>query len=296
MSMVISLVGEPKSGKTDWSLTAEPPIKHEEFDLGGFERAAWRYKKPIKEGLITTQVFQVKGEKDEADKHVALQQLKGQISNDLSSATKVTSPDLIGWKELWYAFLNQYIEDVTSGKYRTIIIDSATNLWPICHKSLLQEKQEILRRTSQGQRTRERLTQIEYGEANDRFLPVIQAAREMEVNLIVVHHTTEERKEMLIDGKIENVETGHSIPQGWRHMRKWIDLEIWFDMGLFPANVIDSSFEVNGAIPKVSSTKATIEVSGMHRDAVGMTFYDSTWFDIVNVMRMLRGEEPIAIQ
>lgn len=284
--MVISLVGEPKSGKTDWSLTAEGSIKHEEFDLGGYDRAIWRHKQKEVDGLIKTQFFQIPS-KDKDDKHIAIQQIKGMLKSDFSKATKVTAPDLVGWKELWYAFLKQYVEDVTSGEYKTIIIDSATNLWPICHKALLQEKQEISRR---GGRSRERLTQIEYGEANDRFLPIIHAAREMEVNLIVVHHTTEERQEMMIDGRLENVTTGKYIPQGWRHMRKSIDLEIWFEMGQFFARDLDSSLNGTEGNEKVSSTKATIEVSGMHRDAVGMTFFDSDYLTIVNVMRMLRGE------
>ena len=297
MSNVISLVGPPKMGKTDWALTASElgNLKHEEFDLGGFDRAAWRYTKPIKEGLITTQVFQVEGAEDEVDKHVALTMLKNYISHDMSADSKVTKADHVGWKELWYSFLDQYVKDVTSGEYKTIIIDSATNLWPICHKALLQEKQEAARRVSGGTKTRESLSQIEYGEANDRFLPIIQAAREMDVNLIVVHHTTEERQSMMIDGRLENVETGKYIPQGWRHTRKWIDLEIWFEMKEFFAREIN--IELLGTVEgnvKVPSTQATIEVSGMHRNAVGMKFFDSKYADIINTMRMLRGEEPIA--
>ncbi len=291
--MVISLVGEPKSGKTDWALTAEGPIKHEEFDLGGFDRAAWRFKEKVQTKMIETQVFQVAGAEDN-DKHVALGMLKGQIGNDLSSATKVTQPDTVGFKELWYSFLTQYVKDVTSGKYKTIIIDSATALWPICHRALLQEKQEAARKASGGQKTRERLTEIEYGPANDRFLPMIQAAREMDVNLILVHHTTEERQDLMVDGKVAKVLTGRMLPAGWRHMRKWIDLEIWFEMGQFPANQVDPKFEMKvGAIPTIAATKSTVEVSGMHRDAAGMRFFDSTWFTVINAMRMLRGEEPI---
>lgn len=293
MSMVISLVGEPKSGKTDWSLTAEKPIKHFEFDLGGFDRVKWRYTEPISKGLITTQVFQAEGAVEESDKYIALQMLKNQIANDFSKATKVTAPDLMGWKELWYTFLTQYVEDMTNEKYKTIVIDSATNLWPICHKALLQEKQEITRRDSGGLRTRERLLSIEYGEANDRFLPLIQAAREMKVNLIVVHHTTEERQDQMVAGELQSVATGRTVFAGWKHMRKWVDLEVWFEMGRFPANVIDPSFEVKGVIPSIPSTKTTIEISGMHRDAIGMTFFDSNYSTIVNAMRLLRGEELV---
>ncbi len=296
--MVISLVGEPKSGKTDWALTAEGPIKHEEFDLGGFERAAWRFKKQVQMKMIETQVFQVAGAED-SDKHVALGMLKGQIGNDLSAATRVTQPDTVGFKELWYSFLTQYVKDVTSGKYKTIIIDSATALWPICHRALLQEKQEAARKASGGQKTRERLTEIEYGPANDRFLPMIQAAREMDVNLILVHHTTEERQDLMVDGKVAKVLTGRMLPAGWRHMRKWIDLEIWFEMGQFsikdaqPAEwaKMNKDGPHVGGIPMVPATKSTIEVSGMHRDAAGMRFFDSTWFTVINAMKMLRGEE-----
>ncbi|KKL77959.1 hypothetical protein LCGC14_2029630, partial [marine sediment metagenome] len=114
----------------------------------------------------------------------------------------------------------------------------------------------------------------------------------------VVHHTTEERKDMMVPNPTtgtlelkEGVETGRYIPQGWRHMRKWIDLEIWFEMGLFQANQVDSSVTGPEAAAKVSSTKTVIEISGMHRDAVGMTFYDSDWDTIISTMRMLRGEE-----
>ena len=304
MSIVISLVGPPKSGKTDWALTAEGPIKHEEFDLGGFERAAWRHKpleEPRNKGSIQTQLFQVEGAKSETDKHVALAMLKNQIGHDLSTATKVTQPDVTGFKELWYSFLTQYVEDVTCGDYKTIIIDSATALWPVCHRALLQEKQEAARFASGGTKTRERLSEIEYGPANDRFLPMIHAAREMNVNLIVVHHTTEERKDMIVNDKVEKVVTGRMLPAGWRHMRKNIDLEIWFEMGKFPISVarpaewkkMNKDKPHIGAIPTVSATQSIIEVSGMHRDAVGMRFFDSDWFTVVNAMRMLRGE-PIA--
>ena len=123
--MIIALWGSEKSWKTTMALTFPKPLYHFDLDCGGFDRAAWRVDtSEIKSKSYPTPV--------------QMEKLMGQTKEGIS----VKFPKkIIGIKEIWQRIVLDFVE-VCSSDNKTIVLDSATQLWSICHRGYLQEVQE----------------------------------------------------------------------------------------------------------------------------------------------------------
>jgi hypothetical protein len=278
MNSIVSLVGEEKTGKTSLAMTAPKPIFHMDFDVGGFNRASWRFQEELRSGQIISTSYHAPQQADP----VSVTALKSAIKMRQNSAGIRPSRTgaLVGLTELWYdRFLTDYIKALEDPQIRTIVLDSFTMVWSLCHGSLLQEKQQ---RQKQGDQLREQLLQIEYGQANERMRSIVFAARETNKNLIVVHHTDDKYGQQLNDrGQVESIIVGKTHG-GWKHIRPLVDLEIWTEIS-----------QVRGTVPAKRVPTARIELSGLHMDAVGLRFEDPNWDNIFQMIKVLRGEVEV---
>lgn len=200
MSYVVLICGETGTCKTTLGLTFPKKLAYFELDLGGFDRAKKRFKQEIKDGQIVHSTY-------------ALPQ---QVIEDQLGLTQ--SSRLIGVKEFWYKLLTDYSLMVRDPEVSTIMIDSFTFLWEVCHMGLLQERQE-------KKPDKETLGEIEYADANLRIRTMIYQARMQRKNLILTTPMTDVRVDKLIRGEIKSVVIGTKYA-GWRHAGKEVDFII----------------------------------------------------------------------
>lgn len=211
MSYVVAIWGEEKSTKTTLALTFPKPIYHFDLDVGGYERAAWRLD--VKE--VTTKSYPTP---------LQIEKLMGATHDGVS--IKIPKK-VVGMRELWQKIMSDYVEVVQKTDVATIIMDSATQLWSICHTAYLQELQEkqILQGTPDKD-LRERLIPIEYGTPNDRMKSVIFTARSFNKNLILTHYPKDIYASKLTDKGVVEYKTGEVDVDGFKQTKALADLVI----------------------------------------------------------------------
>src|SRR3990167_10509218 len=107
-NIVVSISGLPKSGKTHLALTFSEPIKVFSFD-GRFDQVRQR---------------------SFSDKVIDVENISIPI---------VESEDDTEWApKVWNPFYKQYKEDVESGKYQTVVLDTATTAHAILNQAVFE--------------------------------------------------------------------------------------------------------------------------------------------------------------
>lgn len=275
---ITAICGDEGTGKTTMALTFPKPIRHFDIDVGGYRRAAWR--------LTVDDVVS-----KSYPKPIQIEKLKGQTG---TPSTRVMIPKKVeGMKELWQDIVQDFVDACTNAEVATIVLDSSTLLWNICHQSHLQELQEKqIAKWRNDPRTRntpfdeneyrEKLQPIEYGPANDRMRTILHTARSFQKNLILVHYPTDEYG-TIPDGKGNMIEgkTGLKIMDGFKETVKLADLVVWLS--------IKEKME-GGAKKKYPTARITkCGIEGMGLDAVGLEI-PATFEGLVTLQRMLRGE------
>lgn len=274
---IIAVCGDEGTGKTTMGLTFPKPLRHFDVDVGGYRRAIWRLPS---EGTAS------KG----YPKPIQMAQLMGTQG---SPSTRLIIPKKVeGMKELWQQIVTDFVEACMDTSVKTVVIDSATLLWGICHNSHLQELQERqLAKWKIDPRTRaipfdeneyrERLQPIEYGPANDRLRTVLHTARSFQKNLVLVHYPTDEYG-TIPDGKGNMVEgkTGKIILDGFKETKKLVDLVVWTSI----KETTEAGITTKQPIAEI--TKCGLEGAGL--DAVGMKI-PATYEGIVNLVNLLKG-------
>jgi len=240
-------------------LTFPKPIQHFEFDLGGYDRAIWRFAEDRNEGLITTRPF--------------VMPIQGTIDNVTVRQSKI----ITGVKELWYEFLIEYLRFLKDEDKATGIIDTGTLLWEVICTAYLQEKQELQLDSKgnvlPGEKLRVNLLPIEYREPNIRMRGIIYQAKAHGKHLVLAHHARDEYKPMLNPktGNVEDARSGKRERSGFSSLGDSADLMLhaYTDNGKFFCEV-DS--------PSVPSP------------LVGMKFENPTYDGIMATIKMIRGE------
>lgn len=211
--MITALWGSEKSWKTTMALSWPKPLVHFDLDVGGFDRAIWRMDSTdisSKSYPIPIQMEKLMGAKQEG-------------------ATIRFPRQVIGYTKVWQQIVIDYVEACQNPEVQTIVIDSASQLWSICHTSLLQEKQEI--QISQGMspdndKFRERLKPVEF--PNDRMRSIIYTAKSYGKHLVLTHYPRNIYKQMVdkkgdvVDYKSDEVE-----PDGFKDTQRLVDIVIW---------------------------------------------------------------------
>ena len=272
---ISAICGEEGTGKTTMALTFPKPVRHFDIDVGGYRRAAWRLDT---EGL-STKAYPMP---------IQIDKLKGQttVSSRIQVPKKVE-----GMKNMWQDIVTDFVEACQDAAVKTIILDSSTLLWNICHKSVLEEIQE--RQLAKHKKEhpnipwdendyRERLQPIEYGPANDRMRTLLHTARSFSKNLVLVHYPADEYG-TIQDGKGNMVEgkTGKVILDGFKETVKLVDLVVW--TSIKEVAVAGKPIE-KYAVAKF--TKCGIEMMGL--GAVGLEV-PATYEGIINLRNLMAG-------
>lgn len=216
--MIAVIGGEEKTGKTTFSLSFPKPLWYAEFDLGGFERAIYRFSAAERTQIVRTTF------------PVPLQALVAPNREGLTHAKLV-----MGMRELWYKFLTEFNDACSNPNFQTLVLDTWFQVWEVNRLCVLQEKQEsqldpdgIFRPAKPGEKMRQQLQQIEYGEPNSRMRNLMFYARGMGKHLVLVTYDRDEYKPQLNEeGRIVEIRTGKKIYGGWAETMKHTDIALW---------------------------------------------------------------------
>ena len=274
---IVAICGDEGTTKTTMALTFPKPLVHFDTDVGGFRRAAWRLSV---DGI----------ESKSYPKPIQIEKLLGQTG---TPSTRIIVPKKVeGMRELWQQIAQDFVDACMKAEVKTIVIDSSTALWNICHKSHLQELQE--KQLAQHMRYkkgtpfdeneyREKLQPIEYGPANDKMRTVLHTARSYSKNLVLTHYPTDEYGAVpQKDGTVAEGKTGNLIMDGFKETVKMSDIVMWLSV----KERIEGGKKMK--VPTAKITKCGLE--GMGLDAVGLDI-PATYEGIINMQRLMRGEE-----
>ncbi len=285
-SVIAAICGDEGTGKTTMALTFPKPLRHFDVDVGGYRRAIWR---------LDAEGIESKG----YPKPIQVAKLLG-TKTDPSASTRILIPKKVeGMKELWQLIVTDFVAACQDTAVKTVVIDSATMLWGICHNShlqMIQERQLAKHMAVNRNRPfdendyRERLQPIEYGPANDRMRTILHTARSYSKNLILTHYPTDEygtiadSKGNMVEGK-----TGKVVLDGFKETKKLVDLVVWCSIksSMVPSdpNKPDSP-KVEKKEPVCKITKCGLEGAGLA--AVGLEI-PATFEGVVNLVNLLKG-------
>ena len=274
---IVAICGDEGTGKTTMALTFPKPIRHFDVDVGGYRRAIWR---------LSAKGIESKG----YPKPIQMEKLMGQTG---TATTRISMPKrVVGMKELWQQIVTDFVAACQDASVKTIVIDSATLLWSICHNSHLEELQErqLANHKSKNPNRpfdendyRERLQPVEYGPANDRMRTILHTARAFQKNLILTHYPTDEygtipdAKGNMVEGK-----TGIKILDGFKETGKLVDLIVWVSI----KETVNAGKKNKYPIARI--TKCGIE--GMGLNAVGLEI-PATYEDFINLKNLMEGSK-----
>ena len=277
---IVAICGKEGTCKTTMALSFPKPLVHFDTDVGGFRRAAWRLSKE-ELSLVESKSY---------PKPIDVAKLLGQTG---TPSTRVVQPKKVeGMKELWQKFAQDFVDSCMKPDMVTLVVDSSTALWNICHKSHLQELQErqLANHMKYKKGTpfdendyREKLLPIEYGPANDKMRTVLHTARSFQKNLVLTHYPTDEYG-AISDGKGNMVEgkTGLQIMDGFKETEKLSDLVMWLRI----SERMEKGKKIREPLAKI--TKCGLE--GMGLDALGLEV-PASYEGVINMQMLMRGEQ-----
>lgn len=218
--MIFGLWGEDKTCKTTLALTFPKPLIFMEFDIGGFNRAIYRFQQEFDQGLIKYEAY-------------PMPMTFGKF--DPSKLEVRPSKIVVGMKELFYKWAAKYISHLQNPEVASIVIDTATLHKTITDDAYLQELQEkqmpldpITGKGSDGKTLRTQLQQIEYREPNTRTRGILYQAKANNKHLILVHHARDEYKPMpQRDGTIATSATGKRERAGFSTLGDSADVIVY---------------------------------------------------------------------
>ena len=270
--MIIAIKGENFTGKSGFGFGCPPGISWHETDIGGYERSIPKFEllNPNIRGDIeynaypTPQQFQLR---------------------DLGLDT---SPRLYGIKELWYEFVRNFITAIDNSYVNTIVVDTFSQLYPICCDAYLQEKQEAQEVNGVLPRDkfyREQLIQIEYRTVNQRMHAIFDVVATTKKVLIITHHMSDVWGQVQKDGKITDGVIGRNA-KGWHNCgmaaSDLVDYVILMQQG-------DGKTKYGEGRRNPNKFYSTIEKAGIARSLMGTVIEDLTYDDLMTRAEMMKG-------
>jgi len=174
--LVVSIAGDPKTGKSHLMLTFPDPMLVFSFDIG-LEPVAKKFP----------------------DKKIEVKTYPIPIVDTLKPKPYA--------RAIWNQFVKDFTAAIDSGKYKTIGIDTSTNLYSLAKQCYTEEL---------GQ---QQLLQFQYGEVYTRLGALYNRARLAGVNLVITHY--------LADEYINNAATGKQKLDGWKGTEAAVDVALW---------------------------------------------------------------------
>lgn len=303
--MIASIWGVEGSGKSSFALSFPMPLFHLDLDLGGFDRAIWRVRDEAEKAGTPLRILRLDADSDVKSVDwksydivskpylapVQLDKLLG-IPQGSKGVTVRFPRQVVGIKELWQQVV---IDIVTVGQVpvvRSIVPDSATQLWWISHTGFLQEKQEI--QLSKGinpdhKDFREKLQPVEY--PNNRMRDLIYAVRSLGKHLAMTHYPKDVYKDRVGPNGIESYNTGEIVPDGFKHTVTLDDIVVWCYAE------IDKRKEIVPGEPNPTYNKpqpyAKISLKcgldGLGMSAVGLEIVPPTYAGLMELQAMMKG-------
>ncbi len=228
-NILVSVSGLPKTGKTYLGLTFPPPIKVFSFDLGA--------------DFVCNKFF--------AGKEVTIKNFYLPI---------VESEEEDWALPIWKEFYPEYNKDVNSGKFKTLVLDTATAVEAICRQTVLEEIKE-------DKPTKKKLGTTEYLGRNLRMGALFARAKVAGVNLVTIQYLREQW--MKVKNSDRSEPTGELIIDGWNQTEGQVDI-----------NIEMTTKEKAGKKVMV----ATIKSNRFDRDVDGRQFEDLTYEELVALL------------
>lgn len=220
--IIITISGEPKVGKTHFALSCPEPIEVFDFD-GGVTDLLSKFDKDIRLHQFIVDVW----------------------------GKEPVSP-------LWEGFLEAYKEALV-GDAKTIILDTATQLWEVVRLAHLERVQK------ESPKERVRLQPVEYAVPNSIMRSVISAPKANEKNLVLTHYIKE-----VWDN--EGRKTGLFEPDCFKHTEGLADLVLLFNSKKLK--------------PTGEETVVTVARCRKDRDLVGQKLTNPDWGTISNILML----------
>jgi hypothetical protein len=302
--MIISIWGIEGSGKSSLGLSFPKPMFHLDLDLGGFERAVWRLEDTAKNEKKPLRVLRCEAKEDVSKidwskwdlvskpylAPVQLDKLLGVKKNGLS----VRFPRAVtGIKELWQEIVTDIVTVGQVPTLKSIMTDSATQLWWVCHTSLLQEKQEIQisnHVNPEHKDFREKLSPVEF--PNSRMRDLIYTVRSFGKNLIMTHYPKDIYANKLVGERLESYATGEVEPDGFKHTVTLDDIVIWCYSEVDKRKEIMKGVgnpDYNKPVPR-AKISLKCGLAGMGMKAVGLDLPTPDYDGLMELQSMMRGE------
>lgn len=312
--MIVSIWGKEGDGKSSIGLSWPKPLFHLDLDLGGFDRAIWRVEEEAAKEGNRLRIKRCAADEDivglnwdewdiVSKPYLAPIQLGKLLGIQQQQGVSVRFPrEVIGIKELWQKIIIDVVNVCRVSVVKSVMPDSATQLWWICHTGFLQEKQEV--QIGGGVKTtdntfREKLLPVEF--PNNRMRDLIYSVRSFGKNLVMTHYPKDIYKEKVTDKGIESYRSGEVEPDGFKHTVTLDDLVIW------SYSEIDRKKEITDMTPGPTFGKpipnpdfgkpvphATISLkcglSGMGMKAVGLELPTPNYAGLMALQSMMRGE------
>ncbi len=310
--MIVSIWGIEGSGKSTIGLTFPSPLFHLDLDVGGFDRAIWRVEDEAKKSGTPLRIRRCEPKEDiskidwnnwdiVSKPYLVPVQLEKLMGAQKVGASVRFPRKVLGYKELWQELVIDWMTVCQVPAVKTIMADSATQQWTICHTSLLQEKQEI--QVSSGLKDtdpkfREQLLPIEY--PNDRMREMIYTVKSFGKNLVMTHYPKAIYKSKVTDRGVESYDSGEVEPDGFKHTVKLDDIVLlaWTEVDK-NREMTDMSKENFGKkIPNPNYGKprpfAKVDLKcglpGMGMTAVGLELPSPSYRGLVELQTIMRGE------
>jgi len=303
--MIISLWGIEGSGKSSVGLSFPKPLFHLDLDLGGFDRAIWRLEDEAKKSGKPLRIRKCDAEEDisklkwadldvVSKSYLAPIQLDKILGIQKQPGVTVRFPrQVTGVKELWQEIVTDIVTVGRVAGVKTIMLDSATQLWTICHSSLLQEKQEI--QISQGIKPdhkdfREKLQPVEF--PNNRMRDLIYTVRSMGKNLVMTHYPKDIYANRLIGERLESYATGEVEPDGFKHTVTLDDIVLWCYTEIDKRREIMKGVgnpDYNKPVPR-AKVSLKCGLAGMGMKAVGRELPTPDYTGLLELQSTVRGE------
>ena len=250
---VVRIEGEVGTGKTSLALTFPEPIQHFDTDIGGFDRASWRFKDKIASGDIRSKSYHFPDNGANGVKLTAKELLRSISGRRAMNST-------VGAKEIWNELFDDYGDALDDHKIRTVVFDSWTRVWRLCTSAY---REEI---GAAG------LMPRDYGIPNNRMTALLDIGRKYGKHIVLVVHMDDEYKDVTAsDGQVKSISTGRRVADKWKTTDNLVDMII--------------RTELNSSRPK-----ATITQSKLVLDLTGMVYEEPRWEMVETAVRMLRGE------
>lgn len=237
-NIVASISGLPKTGKTHLSLTFPAPIKVFSFD-GGADYVATKFP----------------------NKAIEIENIQMPL---------IESEDDSSWAPpIWDEFYKNYKEAVTSRKYQTIVIDTASTAHTILNQAVFEW---VRAEAAEHGREKKKLAVNEYHTRNLLMKALFDLPQRLGINLVVTQYLSE--KWLTPPGSKMAEPTGEMKVQGWGQTEGFADINI--EMTTKIKVVVENKKPMEKTV-----MVATVKSTRFDRNAIGQPLEDTTYDELI---------------